>query len=325
MKRHTCRRFISRAAFFLFLCTVGQMAFAQQFIDWNTTARSKRGNNGMRYSYSCPPISPLPDFAGYGTDIYTDDSYICRVGVHAGAITAAGGIVTIEIRPGQPSYTGSSRNGIRTYDYTTQWDGSFIVVPSGAPPTPTPGAPAQGKNPITSIAGLPNDRTANEPAVLAIDGDIRTYTWTTEAYNTVTPSFLAVGFSPALANRIRLWKSNAGGGGQAIKNLTVEYTTDTGPFASRRWSRVSGLISGYRGTEPFHASAVNLDGSVTGDVHDSVSGDGWGSLTFNAVTATGLRISFANPRFTGQGCTGGVPDLDCNHYRVGEIEVYYSP
>ena len=44
------------------------------------------------------------------------------------AITAdTGGNVTIEIRPGQSSYTGSTRNGVTTDSYGP-WDGSYEVV-----------------------------------------------------------------------------------------------------------------------------------------------------------------------------------------------------
>jgi hypothetical protein len=53
----------------------------------------------------------------WGTDIYTDDSGLCRAAAHAGAIPAAGGLVTVERTAGRPLYTGSSRNGIRSSDY----------------------------------------------------------------------------------------------------------------------------------------------------------------------------------------------------------------
>ena len=49
---------------------------------------------------------------------------------------------------------------------------------------------------------------------------------------------------------------------------------------------------------------------MTADIHDSPGGSGWASLTFDAVTATGVRIAF-----TKTGC--------CNHYRVFEFEAHY--
>jgi hypothetical protein len=96
-------------------------------IDWSTSPYNRRGQNGQRFSYVCPPISTVPTFGGWGTDIYTDDSPVCPAAVHAGRITGAGGTVTIEVRPGQSSYRGSTRNGVTTNDYG-QWGGSFIFT-----------------------------------------------------------------------------------------------------------------------------------------------------------------------------------------------------
>lgn len=53
----------------------------------------------------------------WGTDVYTDDSGLCRAAVHAGAIPAAGGLVTVVRTAGRPLYSGSSRNGIQSSDY----------------------------------------------------------------------------------------------------------------------------------------------------------------------------------------------------------------
>lgn len=55
--------------------------------------------------------------AVWGTDTYTDDSGLCRAAVHAGAIPAAGGLVTVVREAGRQLYPGSSRNGIRSSDY----------------------------------------------------------------------------------------------------------------------------------------------------------------------------------------------------------------
>jgi hypothetical protein len=53
----------------------------------------------------------------WGTDFYTDDSDLCAAAVHAGAIPASGGTVTVLAEPGLESYAGSSRNGVSTSDY----------------------------------------------------------------------------------------------------------------------------------------------------------------------------------------------------------------
>jgi hypothetical protein len=95
-------------------------------IGWGTQADGKRGQNGQRFTFSCP--SGGAGNRAWGTGIYTDDSSICVSAVHAGLITfASGGTVSIEIRPGQASYTGSQRNGVSSSSYGS-WHGSFVFV-----------------------------------------------------------------------------------------------------------------------------------------------------------------------------------------------------
>jgi len=55
--------------------------------------------------------------AVWGTDVYTDDSSICRAAVHAGRISLAGGPVTVTRGDGRPLYVGSTRNGVRSNDF----------------------------------------------------------------------------------------------------------------------------------------------------------------------------------------------------------------
>ncbi|WP_164018312.1 M57 family metalloprotease [Pyxidicoccus trucidator] len=86
---------------------------------------SYRGQNGTQVRCSCPAVS---GGAVWGTDVYTDDSTVCAAAVHAGAIPATGGTVTVTIQPGQGSYTGTTRNGITTYSYGA-WAGSFTLSP----------------------------------------------------------------------------------------------------------------------------------------------------------------------------------------------------
>jgi hypothetical protein len=60
----------------------------------------------------------------WGTDIYTDDSSICRAAVHAGVIGGDGGDVTVTLVEGQENYAGSAANGVDSRDYGA-WSGSF--------------------------------------------------------------------------------------------------------------------------------------------------------------------------------------------------------
>ena len=97
---------------------------------WAANARGQRGSNGQRFEYECPPGGIAHDV--WGTDLYTDDSSVCSAAVHAGLISLEqGGSVSIEIRPGANSYTGSLRNGIEASSYGP-WPGSFIF-PDAAP------------------------------------------------------------------------------------------------------------------------------------------------------------------------------------------------
>lgn len=93
---------------------------------WAAAAQNLRSRVGTNFRYTCPPGGPAR--TAWGVDVYTDDSSVCTAAVHAGRITvAAGGTVIIQIRPGQASYAGSTRNGITTSPYDA-WGGSFVFV-----------------------------------------------------------------------------------------------------------------------------------------------------------------------------------------------------
>lgn len=78
---------------------------------WTTNASAHRCVVGSIWSYACPAGGTASSI--WGTTEYTDDSSICTAAVHAGKITlSAGGTVTIEMRTGASSYTGSTAFGI---------------------------------------------------------------------------------------------------------------------------------------------------------------------------------------------------------------------
>ncbi len=61
----------------------------------------------------------------WGTDVYTDDSRLAAAAVHAGVLRAGEtGIVTVQILPGQSSYSGSTRFGVTSRQYGS-WTGSY--------------------------------------------------------------------------------------------------------------------------------------------------------------------------------------------------------
>lgn len=92
---------------------------------WNTSAGMVRFETGKTYKFKCPAGGK--ESSVWGTDIYTLDSSICTAAVHAGKLAIdSGGSVTIELRPGESTYKGSTRNGIKTNDYG-QYGSSFVV------------------------------------------------------------------------------------------------------------------------------------------------------------------------------------------------------
>lgn len=76
----------------------------------------------------CPPGATSGSV--WGTLTYSDDSAICAAAVHAGAIPASGGEVTVQPAPGCSSYTPSVRNGVSTLPYGA-WGHSFVFPSVG--------------------------------------------------------------------------------------------------------------------------------------------------------------------------------------------------
>ena len=102
-------------------------------IDWRTSPLdlNLRGMNGKSYLFRCPAGKPLPESVT-GSGPYTDASSICAAAAHAGAIDAQrGGVVMIQILPGQDDYRGTTQNFIRSAQYAHAWGGSFAVLSAG--------------------------------------------------------------------------------------------------------------------------------------------------------------------------------------------------
>jgi hypothetical protein len=169
---------------------------------------------------------------------------------------------------------------------------------------------------LTECHVWPSERLGENSPAAAIDRSTATCTWCTWMYNTSVASIAVAFEDTAEVTRIRLWKDDDGTGYPTPmpKDLTIFYTSDEGPLDQRTWTRVSGLVGNFGGTEVFHADSIGADGFVWGDVHDSVNeGDGWGSLVFVPAMATGVRIQFAN--------SAGCPSPYV-HYKVHEFEAY---
>lgn len=94
---------------------------------WNTSPSMAGFEVGKTVKFNCPAGGAGKEGTVWGTDTYTLDSSICTAAVHAGKLQLdSGGLVTIEMRPGESSYRGSTRNGIKTNDYGA-YGSSFVV------------------------------------------------------------------------------------------------------------------------------------------------------------------------------------------------------
>ena len=68
------------------------------------------------------------DFNGplWGTDVYTSDSNLGTACVHAGVLKMGeSGVVKVTIVQPVPVYKGTSRNGVKSNDWTTGWSGAY--------------------------------------------------------------------------------------------------------------------------------------------------------------------------------------------------------
>ncbi len=108
-------------------------------------------------SYACTCEAGFIEGGVWGTNIYSTDSNICAAAQHAGAITAAGGVVKAVRAAGQETYPATTQNGITSQ----QWgklDSSFMFVnpnlvlntaASGDAPVEACTALAAGQNSVT--------------------------------------------------------------------------------------------------------------------------------------------------------------------------------
>jgi len=83
---------------------------------------------------SCPAQASSGSVWGSGP--YTADSNICTAARHAGAIGTNGGVIQLIERPGQSSYTGSSKNGVETSNWGS-YGSSYDVLAAGDRPATT--------------------------------------------------------------------------------------------------------------------------------------------------------------------------------------------
>ncbi len=109
---------------------------APMAVTCTTSGRDVRGDVGSLARLLCP-AGCEGEGEVRGTISYTGLSRVCRAAIHAGAIPASGGVVTVRKDPSRRAYRGTVRNGIKSDDdggYPT----GFSVIGEGVPPAVPP-------------------------------------------------------------------------------------------------------------------------------------------------------------------------------------------
>lgn len=96
----------------------------------------------------------------WGDGRYTTDSSVCRAALHAGAVTADGGPITLYKAAGCPLFVGSSRNGVSTGNWGPYAQTFTFANPAPACATRTGGSPVKAcpRN-LAAFRGMPPGQT----------------------------------------------------------------------------------------------------------------------------------------------------------------------
>ncbi|PIO16157.1 hypothetical protein AB205_0005830, partial [Aquarana catesbeiana] len=147
----------------------------------STTSRDLQDSIAL---VQCPSDCTVNGRNVWGTDVYTDDSSICKAAIHAGILGNTGGLVTVEKSPGQQSYTGSTRNGVTTNNYGA-WSGSFVLHASSKPPTPKPTIVPTQKPPVQATCSTTSRDLQDSIALVQCPSDCTVSgrnVWGTDVY-----------------------------------------------------------------------------------------------------------------------------------------------
>lgn len=74
------------------------------------------------------PAEATATGAVWGSDVYTDDSAVCRAALHAGMIGTGGGTIWVRAAPGRESYPALDRNGVASGTWGS-WGRSIAFGP----------------------------------------------------------------------------------------------------------------------------------------------------------------------------------------------------
>jgi cobalamin biosynthesis Co2+ chelatase CbiK len=144
------------------------------------TAQGIAGPTGTTVTVSCP--AGCTSGSIWGTDVYTDDSTVCRAAQHAGVITAQGGTFNVTILDGQSAYRGSTRNGIESMSWGS-WNRSFSVSAASGQAVQPPASSGTIEFGQTIRGNLVSDREDNI-TFRASAGDRVTIDMVSDAFDT---------------------------------------------------------------------------------------------------------------------------------------------
>ena len=204
---------------------VGPTSTATQFAQWI----------GAEYTFDCPGGGPVG--VAWGNAVYSGDSSVCTAGLHSGvASLSKNEIVTIQIVPEQPSYTGSTKNGVTTSPFSAKpGKGAFVVI--GATDGPdTPQGVATGN---VLVNGQPFD---NGPVKYGSTIDVSGGTLTLAAGGVGSVITFGDGSDPAVY-KLNKVVTTVKKGKKKVKQTTAELALGGGNFAQCGAFRAFGAAS----------------------------------------------------------------------------------
>ena len=155
-------------------------------------------------------------------------------------------------------------------------------------------------------------RTSNNVFPNAYDGDLLTFTYTTESGTTVAPQHSRFDFEGDghVLGRVRINDVFDNGGNGRMLEITVRYTTDTdADLNARTYQNVTSMVvtNDYPGDD---ATMPNVNVVGNSIEHLDTLHDGFYSITFDLVPgATGIEFEWNN-------------DNIYKHWTIREIEAY---
>jgi len=143
-------------------------------IDWNTTIATVAADYMAPITLVCPPAGQSAQGDVWGSDVYPDDSAICVAGVHAGAISFAGGALTVTRVTKQASFPAITRNNITSRVWSDpawrSYPQPYSVAASSVPATVVgvggaPASPAGAASTNTATAAPTVNAVLAQPAM----------------------------------------------------------------------------------------------------------------------------------------------------------------